>query len=430
MRKLRNNKNIFFMFLLLLCAQFSQAQREHPVTIIIAPDHPDWIYKVNETVTFNIQIYKYGNLVKDAVINYDLGPEMYPTEQKKDVRLKDGTLKLKAKMDRPGFLRCNVSTTIDGIKYSDSAEAGIEPEKIQPTTVEPEDFDEFWNNAISEARKTPLSPSVTLLPERCTDKVNVYHVSFQNIRPGSRTFGILCVPKKPGKYPALLRVPGAGIRPYAGDAWTAGYGAITLEIGIHGVPVNMPTSYYDNLYQGGLYQYWLMNRNNRDEFYFKRVFIGCVRAVDFICSLPEFDGKTLGVTGSSQGGALSFVTAALDKRVTFLAPVLPAMCDHTASLENRADGWPHFFHKKKPQPGEVETSRYYDVVNFARRITVKGWYGLSYNDATCPPTTTFGAYNCVKAPKELYRMFDTGHWWYDENYTEWSRWLRKQLGVE
>ena len=192
----------------------------------------------------------------------------------------------------------------------------------------------------------------------------------------------------------------------------------------------MPTSYYDNLYQGGLYQYWLMNRNNRDEFYFKRVFIGCVRAVDFICSLPEFDGKTLGVTGSSQGGALSFVTAALDKRVTFLAPVLPAMCDHTASLENRADGWPHFFYKKKPQPGEVETSRYYDVVNFARRITVKGWYGLSYNDATCPPTTTFGAYNCVKAPKELYRMFDTGHWWYDENYTEWSRWLRKQLGVE
>ena len=59
MRKLRNNKNIFFMFLLLLCAQFSQAQREHPVTIIIAPDHPDWIYKVNETVTFNIQIIKH-----------------------------------------------------------------------------------------------------------------------------------------------------------------------------------------------------------------------------------------------------------------------------------------------------------------------------------------------------------------------------------
>ena len=69
--------------------------------------------------------------------------------------------------------------------------------------------------------------------------MNVYHVSFHNIRWGSRTYGILCMPKAPGKYPALLRVPGAGIGPYYGDIQTAEKGAITLEIGVHGIPVNL-----------------------------------------------------------------------------------------------------------------------------------------------------------------------------------------------
>ena len=46
-------------------------------------------------------------------------------------------------------------------------------------------------------------------------------------------YGILSVPVKEGKYPALLRVPGAGVRPYAGDTYTAPADCIVLEIGIH-----------------------------------------------------------------------------------------------------------------------------------------------------------------------------------------------------
>lgn len=52
----------------------------------------------------------------------------------------------------------------------------------------------------------------------------------------------------------------------------------------------------------------------------------------------------MGVTGSSQGGALSVVTAALDKRITFYAAIHPAMCDHQAHLKKTAGGWPHYFY--------------------------------------------------------------------------------------
>ena len=62
-----------------------------------------------------------------------------------------------------------------------------------------------------------------------------------------------------------------------------------------------------------------------------------MRGVDFIAALPEWDGKTIGVTGSSQGGFLSIAVAALDKRITFLAPVHDAMCDYEAEIHGVAE---------------------------------------------------------------------------------------------
>ena len=89
-----------------------------------------------------------------------------------------------------------MTAKVDGRKYEGMATVGVDETRIRPTTVNPEDFDAFWTGAIAEARKQPLDPKMTLLPERCTSTQNVYHVSFQNERPGSRIYGILIVPKK------------------------------------------------------------------------------------------------------------------------------------------------------------------------------------------------------------------------------------------
>src|SRR5690606_38242941 len=165
----------------------------------------------------------------------------------------------------------------------------------KPTVNNPSDFVKFWEDAKAEAARLPLDARMTLLPERCTEKVNVYQVSFQAYRPNARVYGILSVPRAEGKYPALLKVPGAGIRPYRGDIATAEQGIITLEIGIHGIPVTLDAEVYNNLAAGALSGYPSFNLDNRDEYYYKRVYIGCVRANDFITSLPQYDGQTLGV---------------------------------------------------------------------------------------------------------------------------------------
>ena len=105
----------------------------------------------------------------------------------------------------------------------------------------------------------------------------------------------------------MLEVPGAGIRPYGGDIATAEVGIITFEIGINGIPVTMDKSIYANLAAGPLRDYWYTNLDDRDRYYYKRVYLGCLKANDFIFSLPQFDGETLAVSGGSQGGALSYV---------------------------------------------------------------------------------------------------------------------------
>jgi len=422
-------KNLYTLFvaILVLLANVFAVSAQPARTLIdikVVPDRSDWSYKANEEVTFSVEVRKNGNFMKDVAVDYEIGPEFFPEVRKKGVLLKNGKTELKAKMGTAGFLLCKVKARVDGYDYEGMANVAVDAGRILPTTADPADFDEFWSSAIAQARKTPLDPIKVLLPERCTATQDVYHISFQNDAVGSRIYGILMMPKKAGKHPAILQVPGAGVRPYNG--FNLGDDIITLEIGIHGIPVNMPVEIYRDLVSGSLKNYWEYGMNNPDKSYFKRVYVGCVRAVDFIYSLPEFDGETIGVTGGSQGGALSITTAALDSRIKFLAALYPALCDYAGYLNGRAGGWPHYYRDTKPLPNEESALAYYDVVNFARRLHTLGWYSWGYNDYVCPPTSMYAAYNVIEGNKELELFLETGHWAYREQQHKRINWLKQK----
>ena len=421
---------LFFLSVLTTATLHSQPVEQF-VKVVVAPDHPDWTYKMGEPVKFSVTVLKDGNVLKNATIKYEVGPEKMDAVKKDSLLLKDGKLTIDAQgLKTPGFLRCTVSAFVDGKEYRYWSTAAFDPLKIEPTVDDPADFNTFWDSAKSVLAKIPIDSRMTLIPEKCTDLINVYHVSLQNIG-NSRVYGILCVPKKPGKYPAILRVPGAGIRPYNGDTRNASKGFITFEIGIHGVPVNMPLDVYSNLSSGALNGYPYFNLDNKDRYYYKRVYLGCIRANDFLDSLPEFDGKNLAVTGGSQGGALSIITASLDSRVKYLAAFYPAMSDMTGYLKNRAGGWPHLFDKNNApynnKKDKIQTVGYYDVVNFARRLKAAGFYSWGFNDNVCPPTSMYAAYNVIKAPKSLFLAVETAHWTYPEQNERAEEWLLKEL---
>lgn len=411
-----------YLFIFIISIGFFPALRAQEslgtYQIRVAPDKDNWTYQLNENAKFDVAVTLNNRQVSGLSVKYSCGLEQMPPLIEKTVTTTEKHFTIDAgTLEEPGFLRCIVTLETGGKTYRGLATAGFRPDLIKPTTGEPKDFDKFWEMGKQDLSKIPLDAKFEFLPKYSTSKADVYHVHFNNIGTGfskiSRIYGILAVPKtnKPNqKFPALLRVPGAGVRPYTGQIVLAERGIITLEIGIHGIPVILDQQIYDDLRAGSLNRYMLYNLDNKDTYYYKRVFLGCLRANDFLSSLPQFDGKNLAVIGGSQGGALAIMTAALDSRVKVLAASYPALSDLTGYLRGRAGGWFHGFKDKELQTKEkIETSKYYDTVNFARRLKIPGIYSFGYNDEVCPPTSMFAAYNSISAPKTLLLGLEMGH---------------------
>lgn len=420
-----------------------QAQlRVAAVHVRVSPDHRDWTYKLGESAKFRVSIVADNEPLENVAISYQAGQELRPAETKTAIVPLEGLTIDGGTLKEPGFLRCIVTAKVAGREVRGVATAAFEPEKIRPTQTEPADFDAFWKQGRDELAKVPIEARMTLLPDQCTDKVNVYHVSFRVVSPEwnaakARIYGIYCEPKAPGKYPALLRVPGAGVRPYGGDKGFAAEGAITLEIGIHGIPVNLAQEVYDQLSAGALDGYNFFNFDSKDTYYYRRVFLGALRANDFLTSRENWDGKHLVVAGASQGGWISLMAGALDPRVTGLAVTHPAGCDLTGDLHGRASGWPWPFRQwdfvspaPHATPAKIATSAYYDGVNFAKRIKVPGYYNWGYNDDVCTPTSTYAAFNLIKAPKILGLTLELAHSYTPEQGEAINDHIRQFLGLK
>ena len=424
------------LLLALLSFPLLSQDRIGTVQVRVSTDHADWRYQPGQPVRFLITAVQDGHALTGLKVNYRIGPEMMPPTLDQSATLtKDGLTIDGGTMTQPGFLRCIATVELNGKTYRGLATAAFQPESIQPTQHDPQDFDQFWAAGKAALAKLPIDAKLSPLPDYGNAAADCYHLNLQNVGNGaapSRLYGVLCEPKAPGKYPALLSVPGAGVRPYRGLAEMAAKGIITLQIGIHGIPVTMDQSVYDSLGAGALANYLTFGLDSRDRYYYRRVYLGCLRANDFLTTHPKWDGTNLAVTGGSQGGALSIVTAALDPRVKGLAAYYPALSDVTGYLQNRAGGWPHMFRPTEGPtshrtPDKIETTRYYDVVNFARRLKVPGFYTWGFNDETCPPTSMYAAYNVISSPKSLLLALETGHNNVPEQVAKVNAWLEAFL---
>jgi cephalosporin-C deacetylase len=424
------------LLLALLSFPLLSQDRIGTVQVRVSTDHADWRYQPGQPVLFLITAVQDGHALTGLKVNYRIGPEMMPPTLDQSATLtKDGLTIDGGTMTQPGFLRCIATVELNGKTYRGLATAAFQPEAIQPTQQDAQDFDQFWAAGKAALAKLPIDAKFSPLPDYGNAAADCYHLNLQNVGNGaapSRLYGVLCEPKAPGKYPALLSVPGAGVRPYRGLAEMAAKGIITLQIGIHGIPVTMDQSVYDSLGAGALANYLTFGLDSRDRYYYRRVYLGCLRANDFLTTHPKWDGTNLAVTGGSQGGALSIVTAALDPRVKGLAAYYPALSDVTGYLQNRAGGWPHMFRPTEGptshrSPDKIETTRYYDVVNFARRLKVPGLYTWGFNDETCPPTSMYAAYNVISSPKSLLLALETGHNNVPEQVAKVNAWLEAFL---
>lgn len=424
----------FSLFLVLLSAKSNAQNTPAPlklIQIILTADYPDWNYKLNEEAIIKISVLKYGSPVKNVEIEYQYGPEQLNPEKKGTLALANGIGEINiGTMKIPGFRQLKVQTKIDGYVYKNEINVGFAPFEIKPTVNLPKDFDAFWEKAKAENKKIPMEAVVTHKPELSTATVNVYLVRLQNYKLGQYFYGYLSKPKDNKKHPVLFNPPGAGVKKIVPINNFSERGFISFTTEIHGVSPEISETDFQEI-RKKLNSYPVINLEDKYNYYYKSVYLGCVRAIDFLTSLPEFDQKNVVVTGGSQGGALTIVTAGIDKRVNYIASFYPALCDNTGYLHNRAGGWPSMFRDKDQNNivEKVKTMEYYDVVNFAKKINIPGFYSTGYNDNTCSPTSTLSAFNSVRAPKEIVITPISAHWRFGETDDKSIKWLQEKCGI-
>lgn len=404
---------------------------------VTVPDHADWLYKTGEKANIEIQFYKYG-IPRNGEVTYTVGNDLLGTDTKGTVTLKNGRAKINIGTKKtPGFRDVVLTMKLDGQSYTHHVKVGFSPEKIQPFTQEPKDFNTFWQGNLDELAKIPLSYTKEIAKEYCTDKVDCYLVKIPVSRRKQCVYGYLFYPKnaQPGKHPVVLCPPGAGIKTIKEPLrhkYYAENGFIRLEIEIHGLDPRLPKETFDDIsraFNSDPTGYLENGIDNRDRYYMKHVYLALVRCIDLLTSLPEWDGRNVAVQGGSQGGALALVAAGLDKRVNLCVVNHPALSDMAGYTEKgRTGGYPHFNRMTGLYtPSNISTMAYYDVVNFARKVKATTYMTWGYNDNTCPPTTSYTVWNTLNCEKESLITPIHEHWTSDATEYGQMVWIKKHL---
>lgn len=421
------------LFTLTASAQFSKPRREY-VEYLVSTDHIDRNYQTGQPAYVKLQAFAGGVPLENVYVHYTHGNEMMPLSTGDSILIQSGEALIPiGTRQEPGFRTCHLRFTVDGKEYKDMVKVGYSTESIRPVIPMPQDFEKFWSKVLKKVRSIPMDVEVTPLPQYDSPTVKVSLVKIVCGENGRSIYGFLAQPKKEGKYPVLFTPPGAGVKKIDPILNYAEMGFISLNIEIHGFLPEQSVEEFKKLNeQYGSYPRF--NIHDPHTYYYKDVYAGCVRAVDYLCSLPQFDGKNVCVTGGSQGGALTIVTAALHPRVTCLAPFYPALSDMNGFLHGRAGGWPKFFRDEKTisemEGASIEeavhTLSYYDVVNFAKLIKVPGFYSFGYNDETCSATSIMSVINSVSAPKKIVITPTSGHWRFPITNMESILWMKEQ----
>jgi cephalosporin-C deacetylase-like acetyl esterase len=389
----------------------ASASRDN-VTISVTADHPDGVYKTAETVTFTIRLTRDGKPVDNADIalrTETIGGGK-DTIQHSKVKLANGQATATATFPADGALVIvEAAYAMEGGKpIAMEAGAVAAPETLKPGLPPPEDFDAFWAAQKKLLADEPMKPQLTpvdapkSVPADKAGKIECFDVQI-NCPGGAPVSGYFVRPRnaKPKSLPAVITFHGAGVRSskLEGAAFSAASGKLAMDINAHGIPNGKPDEFYSNLANGELKGYPRRGLESRDTCYFRGMYLRLMRALDFLTSQPEWDGRILVVMGGSQGGGQSLAAAGLDSRVSLVSVVVPALCDLAGQEAGRPNGWPIL--KDKLNAKELETLRYFDGANFATRIHAPTSVRIGLADRTCYATTTLAMFNQLQGKKFL-----------------------------
>ena len=395
------------------------AQRGGPIAqqLVFTPYRASGIYDIGETVGWTVTP---GPTAPTYAYQWTI-------RRNNAVVLKEGTLDLspgKATIeivgDQPGMIYVAVEANADltpppaapvaeGTRFAGgntgrntglyAVGAAVAPTKIGVSTPRPGDFDAFWDAKLAAQASLPIN--AVLKPVE-TDVPGVEMSMFELAALGSKAHGYIAKPAGDGRFPALIQLQYAGV--YAlnarGVARRASEGWLILNVDSHDKLPSDPSGNVPRPYQS-------VGNTDRETSYFLNMYLRDSRVLDYLLTRPDWDGKTIVLTGGSMGGQQSLALAGLrPERISAVLVCVPAGADTNGDLHGRKAGYPNW---PSDSPDVMKTALYFDTVNFTSRIKAPVMAGMGFIDTISPPAGVWTALNQIAAPVEALPMIESEH---------------------
>ena len=385
---------------------------------IVRLDRRNGIYQVGETITCKVKLTNNDAPLSGVPARLTLKFEG-GTVKTVDFTTTGGMVEFNCPAEKPGWVYFGFEVLGDdgnpltgeevfrhSAKKSIVTEIGalIEPERIVTGVKRPADFDAFWAARRAALNEIPIEAKLEPMKYR-NEKIRLYKVTIPTVGEYPVT-GYLAIPAgaKPKSCPAYVdwsswSASDASRNSAIQRALAGGIGFTTTW---HGRPVDMGKAWYNYRttikIEGGK-----VGIEDRDTWCFGFMYYRVMRALDFVKSLPEWDGKNLVSSGGSLGGAQSAAAAALDPDVTVAVIMNPCFCEFDGAASGHNSSIPRQGWAKTPQA--LLAQSYYDCVNFAPMIKCPVFICTGGTDELCPPSNVVAVFNALPAATKAKSQF-------------------------
>lgn len=381
------------VLVLMTCAAWAQN-----LSFTCTTDKEAISYEPGERMIFTIQLRADGTPVADRKLLWTRRGDDAKTDKGEAISSATQPLTIETSCDRPGFVHIEVrAVDAEGKPLKDSRNqevtcscgAGVEPEKLTGVP-EPADFDAFWAKQKAKLKDVPIKAALVPVTDG-NPKYDIFDVKI-DCPGGKPVSGYLTWPKGAAakSLPAKINFMGYGVTSARQNCGTG----ITLSINAHGIENGREKTYYQELEAGLLKGYAFDKTQNSDPetTYFNGMMLRVLRALEYVKTLPQWNGKDLIVAGGSQGGLQALTAAGLDHDVTRCEALKPWCCDLAGGTVGRVEGW---------RPAWTAALGYYDAANHAKRIRCETTIITGLGDYVCPPSGNSVLYNNITAPKKI-----------------------------